>query len=212
MDIQVLLSLAIIHTVALISPGPDFALIVQMASQESRKTALASAIGISVAILFHTLFGLTGISMLIKNSTIIFIIVQITGASYLGWSGLIAIKVSILNRQKTLNNNHKNFNLNKMTSFDGFKKGLYTNLLNPKAMVFFITLFSAIITPEISLITKIFAVIILFFLSLFWFILIALFLSKPIIQQKIKKANSVISAVTGILFISVAFFIFSNLL
>ena len=77
MNIELLLSLAIMHAVALASPGPDFALVVKFASQESRNTAIASAVGISIAILIHTILSLTGVSLIIKSSQTLYIIVAL---------------------------------------------------------------------------------------------------------------------------------------
>ncbi|WP_299797051.1 LysE family translocator [uncultured Shewanella sp.] len=212
MDLSLLLSLAVIHSVALASPGPDFALVVKMASQERRGTAIASAIGISVAILLHTLLSLTGVSLLIKSSDSIFIIVQLAGASYLGWMGLNAIISTLRNYKAGMTDKESPQIFNQLTPKQGFMQGLYTNLLNPKAMVFFITLFSAMITPEVSLATKVCAAIILLSLSLFWFVLIALVLSKPAIQRKIRHATPAINLLTGLLFTGVAIMIVSGLM
>lgn len=211
MDLTLLASLAIIHSVALASPGPDFALVVKMASQERRVTAVASAVGISIAILLHTLLSLTGVSLLIKSSNTLFIIVQLAGASYLGWMGINAIISTLQNFKARHVEKETTKIFNQLTPTQGFMQGLYTNLLNPKAMVFFITLFSAMITPEVNLATKISAAVILLVLSLFWFVFIALVLSKPSIQQTIRKATPVINLLTGLLFVSVAFIIVSGL-
>lgn len=212
MDLTLLASLAVIHSVALASPGPDFALVVKMASQERRVTAVASAVGISIAILLHTLLSLTGVSLLIKSSNTLFIIVQLAGASYLGWMGINAIISTLQNFKARYVEKEMTITFNQLTPTQGFMQGLYTNLLNPKAMVFFITLFSAMITPEVSLATKVVAAIVLLVLSLIWFVFIALVLSKPSIQQTIRKATPVINLLTGLLFVSVAFIIVSGLL
>jgi len=219
MDLSLLMSLAVIHSVALASPGPDFALVVKMASQESRATAIASAVGISVAILLHCLLSLTGVSLIIKSSEWLFIAVQLIGASYLGWMGIGAVRSALthfrivwgkstsLERESKLETSKSHSGL---SIKQGFLRGLYTNLLNPKAMVFFITLFSALITPDINLFTKVSAVCIMLTLSLLWFIFIALVLSKPVIQQRVKQASPMINLITGLLFISVAVIIVSG--
>ncbi|MGM8892043.1 LysE family transporter, partial [Psychrobacter sp. 1Y1] len=93
----------------------------------------------------------------------------------------------------------------------GFMQGLYTNILNPKALVFFITLFSTLITPQVSFATKSMAALLLFSLSFIWFSLIAVVLSKPTIQLKMKQASPLINLVTGLVFIGVALMIISGL-
>ncbi|MCK8047339.1 LysE family transporter [Shewanella sp. 1CM18E] len=211
MDFQLLISLAVVHLIALASPGPDFALVVRLATQESRAAAVASAMGIAVAILGHTLLSLTGVNLLIKSSEVLFTLVQLTGASYLAWMGLGAVKAAWQHWQDkfTLELCTKGKGL---TVYQGFMQGLYTNILNPKALVFFITLFSTLITPQISLATKSAAATLLFGLSFIWFSFIAIVLSKPNIQLKMKQASPLINLMTGLVFILVALMIISGLL
>ncbi|HBF45460.1 MAG TPA: lysine transporter LysE, partial [Shewanella frigidimarina] len=77
MDMTLLAGLAVIHIVALMSPGPDFAIIVKMATQQTRLTALYCALGIAVAILIHTFLSLMGISVMIQQSHVAFMAVQL---------------------------------------------------------------------------------------------------------------------------------------
>ncbi|MDX2322150.1 MAG: LysE family transporter [Moritella sp.] len=212
MNIELLLSLAIIHVVALASPGPDFALVVKLASQESRNTALASAVGISIAILIHTILSLTGVSLIIKSSQTLYMIIQMLGASYLAWMGLGSVKGALQHWQASESVDSNTSKLSQLTPTQGFMQGLWTNLLNPKAMVFFIILFSAMITPDVSLMTKLMATVIMLVLSLIWFVFIALILSKPIIQQRVIKAAPAINLCTGLLFMLVSSAIIYNLL
>ena len=246
MDITLLMTIALLHSVALVSPGPDFAIIVKIATQQARTVALSAAAGISVAILVHSILSLTGVSLLIKSSPLAYIVVQLVGASYLGWMGFGALKSTMSNyiskrqpslaatelcgadsssaplssqaqsSQAHLSQAHSSeripTNTGKgstsvaysMNAQQGFIKGLYTNLLNPKALVFFLTLFSALITPEVNGATKIAAAILLLGLSLIWFGFLAIVLSKPGVQQYLQKATALIDSVIGCLFISVA--------
>ena len=212
MELQLLISLAVIHSVALASPGPDFALVVKMASQEHRSTAIASAVGISIAILAHTLLSLTGVSLIIQSSQTLFIMVKLIGACYLGWMGIGAIKAAIIHwRDKQADIIMQELS-NKLSFKKGFLLGFYTNMLNPKAMVFFITLFSTLITPTVSLETKVAATCLLVLLSLIWFIFIAFVLSKSNIQKAMQKATPLINLITGILFLSVTVVILFGLI
>lgn len=211
MEMQLLFSLAIIHALALASPGPDFALVVKLATQESREAALASAVGISLAILLHTLLSLTGVSFLIRSSPTLFVMVQLVGASYLGWMGLGAIRATWSHWRapiRTMNSQNMHLGIEPMK---GFLQGLYTNLLNPKALVFFITLFSTLITPQITMTTKVAATLLLPILSVLWFSLIAILLSRPSIQARMLTAAPVINLITGLVFIGVAGVIISGL-
>lgn len=255
MDLSLLLTLALIHTVALISPGPDFAIMVKIATQQPRTTAIAAAVGISTAILAHTILSLTGVSLLIKSSHTLYLLVQIVGASYLAWMGLSALRagLAILATRKASARTHVGTNVDaiagaegegaeaegtemkaarvevanttnlegvtavgglgsSMSNKQGFLTGFYTNLLNPKALVFFLTLFSALITPSVTTGTKIASAILLLLLSLAWFGCVAVMLSKAQVQLKLQRLTPIIDAVIGVIFMSVALAIYSNLL
>ncbi|MCL1113595.1 MULTISPECIES: LysE family translocator [Shewanella] len=216
MDISLLASLAVIHLVALMSPGPDFAIVVKMATQQTRLTAVYCALGIAAAILVHTLLSLLGISVMIQQSPLAYMAVQLIGSSYLAWMGLgaltSALKTRKLTRQPATLVATPIDNVPKMSAFKGFKIGLYTNLLNPKALIFFITLFTVLITPQVGYATKTAAAILLFSLSFIWFGLLALVLSKPRIQQKLLAASSIIDLLVGIIFIAVAVTIAGNIM
>lgn len=211
MDVQLLISLALIHTIALASPGPDFALVVKLSTQENRAVAIASAAGISVAILAHTLLSLTGLSLIIHSSEQLFILVQIIGATYLAWMGIGAARAALSHWRDPVAL-EKAQQSEGLSVKNGFLQGLYTNLLNPKALVFFITLFSTLITPQVSLLTKSVAAILLFTLSMMWFSFIAMVLTKPRIQIKLKQATPIINLLTGFVFISVALVIISGVI
>ncbi|SUI93465.1 LysE family translocator [Shewanella morhuae] len=225
MDLSLLLTLGVIHTVALISPGPDFAIMVKIATQQRRNTALAAAAGISVAILAHTILSLTGVSLVIKSSHILYLVVQIAGASYLAWMGFSALRSGMAMWRKPLasvdeaNDNVQETSVDKvsktrvipMSQRQGFLTGLYTNLLNPKALVFFLTLFSALITPDVTASTKLVSAVLLFVLSLAWFGLLAVMLSKAQVQLKLQRLTPTIDVVIGVIFMSVAVAIVTNL-
>ena len=225
MDLSLLLTLGVIHTVALISPGPDFAIMVKIATQQRRNTALAAAAGISVAILAHTILSLTGVSLVIKSSHILYLVVQIAGASYLAWMGFSALRSGMAMWRKPLasvdeaNNNVQETSVDNvsktrvipMSQRQGFLTGLYTNLLNPKALVFFLTLFSALITPDVTASTKLVSAVLLFVLSLAWFGLLAVMLSKAQVQLKLQRLTPIIDVVIGVIFMSVAVAIVTNL-
>jgi threonine efflux protein len=237
MDLSLLWTVGIIHLVALISPGPDFAIVVKLASQQVRSVALACAAGISTAILAHTILSLTGVSLLIQSSHYAYLIVQLVGASYLGWMGVGALKSvlqSLTNKRSAqaaqaqahtieINQSVTEIDIEKnslyqrgindkipeeatgvLTNQQGFLKGLYTNLLNPKALVFFMTLFSALVTPEVSQSTKLALVLLLLSLSLVWFSFLAIILTKDKVKQQLIRLTPVIDTLVGLLFTSVA--------
>lgn len=66
-----------VHFIALLSPGPDVALVVQNATQHGRKTGVMIALGLSCGILVHLILSLSGISYLVKQQPMLFNLLQL---------------------------------------------------------------------------------------------------------------------------------------
>src|SRR3990167_6518234 len=93
-----ILSLAGLNMIALISPGPDFAVVLRNSLIYSRKTALLTALGIALGLLVHVTYTLFGLGVIIRESTWLFFGVKYLGAGYLlyiGYKGLRAKKTAI---------------------------------------------------------------------------------------------------------------------
>ncbi|MDH5979544.1 LysE family translocator [Vibrio splendidus] len=201
-EVTILITLASIHFIALMSPGPDFALVVQNATRHGRQTGLYIALGLSCGILLHSLLSLTGISYLVHQQPTLFAIIQLAGGSYLLYLGYGALKATWQIIQNH-NDDADTVNANDLiltNKRQAFSKGFATNILNPKALVFFISLMSSLVPADMSLSGKGFALIILFGLSLFWFSLLAWMLSTKALQKKLSEATVYIDGLCGVVF------------
>ncbi len=198
-EISILITLASVHFIALMSPGPDFALIVQNTSHHGRKTGLTIAAGLSLGILIHSILSITGISYLVQQHPILFAVLQLLGGSYLLWLGIGALK-SVYHHYRTpeIVTGKASRILHDQTK--AFSKGLMTNLLNPKALVFFVSLMSSLVPVTMSVAGKTAAVFILWSLALFWFSLLAWMLSTQRLQRKLESAAIYIDGLCGVIF------------
>lgn len=79
-ELSVLLTLAAVFAVALVSPGPDVALVVRTSLHQGRRAGLASALGLACGILLHTTLVLTGVSLLLSRTPVLFAILQARSA------------------------------------------------------------------------------------------------------------------------------------
>ncbi|NHH99215.1 MULTISPECIES: LysE family translocator [Oceanimonas] len=195
MNVSLLITIGVIHLIALASPGPDIALMLRFSAR--RRAALSAALGIATGILVHSILSLTGISLLIQAHPLLFTLVRLAGAIYLGWMGWGALRAAFrpASELKAANGG---------ASGNGFWTGLNTNLLNPKALVFFIGLLAALVGPDVNWLTRTALVVELFALSLAWFVLLAWWLSSPRIQLRLQAWSRPINGLCGLLFCSVA--------
>ncbi|MDH0176133.1 LysE family transporter [Aeromonas dhakensis] len=199
------LTIGLIHLIALASPGPDFALILRTSLH--RPTALGAALGIALAILVHATLSLTGISLLIAEHPWLFMTVKVVGALYLGWLGWGALKAAWhSSAELALHAGGEAQGWRK-----GVQRGIATNLLNPKALLFFMGLLAAMVTPQVDGLTRGLLVLELFLLSLVWFGVLAWSLSTVRAQRLLGRVQRPLNLVTGLLFGAVSLSILTGM-
>lgn len=213
-----LITLVTVHIVALMSPGPDFALVVQNAGRYGRQTGLMIALGLSLGILLHSILSLTGASLLIHQHPTLFALLQGAGGGYLLWLGFGALKGTWQlwqqRRQSNIVSTTENTPPARLIANrkQALAKGFTTNILNPKALVFFLSLLSTLVPVEMSLTGKTLAIGLLWFTSLLWFGMLAWLLTGARLQQRIQRWTPAIDALCGLLFTVIGSMILVNLL
>lgn len=153
-DVSTLIVFCIAVFILTITPGPDLLYIATRGMAQGRSAGLVSALGVHTGVLVHTLAAALGLSALIATSSLAFSIVKYLGAAYLLYLGLR----TLLARET----GQKVHNL-ELVSHVSLKKiyceGIVTNVLNPKAVLFFFAFLPQFIDPASS--TAIFQTIIL---------------------------------------------------
>jgi RhtB (resistance to homoserine/threonine) family protein len=130
------LTIVVAHALAVASPGPDFALVLRQSLAHGRRTAVWSSIGIGCGICVHIVYCLLGLGYFLKNSPAALAVVQYLGAAYLAWVGVQALRAPARSGDLELNPADT-----APTSRAAWTTGFLVNVLNPKAALFFISLF-----------------------------------------------------------------------
>lgn len=188
-----ILSVAGLVMISVISPGPDFAIVVKNSLVYSRKTALLTAFGIALGILIHVAYTLLGLGLLITKTPWLLFVVKCLGASYLmyiGFNSICAKKKS----SSALENVHHQHDI---SSIAAIRSGFLTNALNPKCMLFFVSLFSVIIDPNTPFSILLIYGAIIFIETLLWFGFVAFCLSGKSTREKFNAIGHWIERVTG---------------
>ncbi|QXO17313.1 MULTISPECIES: LysE family translocator [Vibrio] len=206
-EVSILVTLATVHFIALMSPGPDVALVVQNASRYGRQTGLYIALGLSFGILLHSLLSLTGVSYLVHQQPLLFALLQLCGGSYLLYLGYGALRATLANWSLAPGELSQKPELLLHNKRQAFSRGFMTNILNPKALVFFVSLMSTLIPAGMSLGGKGIALLILWGLALAWFAALAWMLSTRHLQQKLQAAGRYIDLLCGVIFTAIGMMI-----
>ncbi|WBH38499.1 Homoserine/homoserine lactone efflux protein [Pseudomonas aeruginosa] len=136
-----LIALAVVYLV----PGPDMLLLFQTGARQGRRAALVTALGLALARACHVLMAATGLALLFRTAPWTFDLVRLLGAAYLAWLGLqmlrgggLALPTSDAGSAPVVPHADRRALL----------RGLLTNLLNPKALLFCSVLLPQFVSPE----------------------------------------------------------------
>ncbi len=185
-------TVALLNLLAAISPGPDFVMVLRNSLTYSRRSGIFTSLGISLALGVHLFYCAAGIGYLISTSVVLFTMIKLLGAGYLIYMGVgsMMAKRSKLDLTAT----HSEFDL---TRFQAFRIGFLTNVLNPKATLFFLSLFTLVIgnsTPLYIILTISFIII---GTALSWFAIVSVFLTRQEIQRIFLKYEKEINRILG---------------
>lgn len=187
-----LVTVAIIHFLAVASPGPDFILVVKNSISRGRRHGVATALGIAASIVLHTTYSLLGLALVISRSVLVFNVVKAVGACYLLWIGVRALLSSRASAADLPPADAAPVPLLKSSA-----QGFLTNALNPKATLLFLSLFSLVISPETPLAVKLVYGAEMTLATAAWFSFVSAFLTVPAVQRRYQAFGHWLDRVMG---------------
>ncbi|MHC0471124.1 LysE family translocator [Citrobacter sp. EBS8] len=183
-------ALALAHFVALLSPGPDFFLLVGYAVRYRMRGSAGLCVGIAIGNGLYILLAIIGWGIL-RQLPLLFTVIELLGALYLLWIGSLLIR----SRPQTLTG------ANAQSTCPGFGKqlllGLASSLLNPKNALFYLALMTALLGPSVTLLQQSMSGIWMTSVVLFWDLLIVMFIGLPQIQRRLTRGILWVERIAG---------------
>ncbi|MGR5147361.1 LysE family translocator [Photobacterium alginatilyticum] len=186
------LGLAFLGLLIVISPGADFVLVLKNSVNLGRKAGIYTAIGISIAICIHISYSMLGISYLISQNELLFSLVRYTGSAYLIYLGVKGIITA-----------GSGFDINETAKSEAgpahyLVQGFLCNVLNPKTMLFFLSIFSQVISPDSdNQLSVLLYGLYMIMLHAVWFSLIAILLTSKVFQTRLMKMKKRLNQACG---------------
>lgn len=161
-----------LYALAVLSPGPSFALVTRLAVAGSRPAALGATVGLALAAGFYAVLTMAGLGLVLSRVSWLASVIQVAGGCYLvylGWMAWASGKPSGTPQQPRAASRSMR---------QGLRDGIVVNLLNPKGIAFFLSLYAVAVPPDTALWAK--AVILLgsFAMEVAWYGLAAVLLSS----------------------------------
>jgi RhtB (resistance to homoserine/threonine) family protein len=189
------LTLAVIGFLGAMSPGPDFVIVTQHSLQQGKKSGLYTALGISLGCLVHVSYCVIGIGVIVANSVIAFNVIKYLGAAYLIFLG---IKVLISRTEDPLLQKGATRSPRKiLSSWGALKRGFLVNILNPKATLFFLSVFSQVISSQTPQAIQALYGLELSLISFIWFGSLACILTHDSLKTKLTSAQKYLDKMLG---------------
>jgi threonine/homoserine/homoserine lactone efflux protein len=165
-------------------PGPDTAYIIGRSIAQGRRAGIASAFGITLGSLCHTVAAALGLSAFLAASAFAFTAVKLIGGAYLIYLGVRMI----LSRAREL---HVPSQFRSRETMAAFRQGMITNLLNPKVALFFLAFLPQFIDPASPAKVPAFIALGLTFVTTgtIWCLVLAWFASA--FSQRLRSSTSV---------------------
>lgn len=169
------ITIATVHLLAIASPGPDFAVVLKHSISFGRRAAIITSIGIGLGILIHVAYSLLGIGILIKTTPWLFQLLSYFAAAYLLYLGWGAIRSKAAAKDQVTDQ----VKHGQISDKKAFMVGLLTNGLNPKATLFFLSVFAVAVSSSTPNSVKLVYGIYLAFATGVWFCGLSYLLSSP---------------------------------
>ncbi len=191
-----LLTVAIIHLLAVMSPGPDFILVMRNSLVYSRNAGIYSALGLALGILIHVTYSLIGIGLLISKSILLFTVIKFFGAGYLVYIGYKSLRSKP--KEVVIEENIQS----DIGKFAAVRMGFLTNVLNPKVTLFFLALFTQVISPMTPKAIQLVYGLEMSAMTFVWFGIVATALSHGMTKNRFLRIQRRLEQVFGVLLIA----------
>lgn len=173
-----LLAVFTITLLAVVSPGPDFAMVTRNSLLLCRRAGVLTALGIGLGVLVHVTYTLVGVGLLIQQSLWLFNAIKLLGACYLiflGWKMLRTQPAGELAESGIV----------PMSDLAALRTGFLTNALNPKTTVFIVSLFMQVVRTDTPLGVQIGYGLFVSAAHIAWFSLVALCFSSGAVRERL---------------------------
>lgn len=186
------LFVATIAALGMISPGPDFFMVIKNAARYPRMAALMTSLGVVCGVITHMSYCVAGLAVVITKTPWLFDLLKYVGAAYLIWVGL----------QGLFSRTNSKMNLDgiapkQVTLGKAFTQGYLCNLLNPKATLFFLAMFTQVLQINSTLSEKLLYASIIVGLSVVWWPMLVVLIQSGPVRRGLAKAQKVIDKMLG---------------
>ena len=190
----------------LVGPGPDFVMIIRNSAANTRKSGILTACGLGTGIFLHASYAMFGLGIILVKSALAINIIKYCGAAYITYIGSMALLGGVKGlRAKKATSSDVDIKAGEakgMSNWQAFRMGFVTNILNPHAATFILSL---ILTAQGSpMIWQFSYGASMAFSAVLWYGFVAVFLTNKLLRERFLSVRHIIDLIAGCVLIGLA--------
>ncbi|MCC5903495.1 MAG: LysE family transporter [Halomonas sp.] len=194
------LALAAIHFLAVVAPGPDFAITIRQSVLYGRRVGIATAVGIGAGISVHVIYTLLGVGALMHTTPWLLSAAELVGGAYLLYLGIMFIRqagkhTTGLALDAAAETGARSFR-------QSFALGFLTNATNPKATLFFLAVFTTVVSDSTPLRIQMLYGGWMCLVNAGWFVLVSFVFTSPPVRERFLRIGHWFERLMGLLLIA----------
>ena len=186
------LTVALAHLLAVMSPGPDLAMVTRQTLAQGRGAGIWTALGIGSGISFHIAWAMFGMGWVLERLPWLLGVLRYGGAAFLLYMGVQALRTRASTADPQLQ-------AVAGSAAKLFGAGLLTNVLNPKALLFFMALCSAVITAQTPIWLRLSLGLWMALSTAAWFSLVSIALGHPRLRERLRRSGHLLDRAMGLI-------------
>jgi threonine/homoserine/homoserine lactone efflux protein len=178
----------------MVKPGPDMVLVARNTFAGGRRAGLETSVGILSGNLVHITYCVLGIGLLISQSIVMFSALKYAGAAYLIYLGIVSLRSGATTFDTGVHEGRR-------PDRPWFVQGFVNNLLNPGGTLFYLGVFTTVITAETSMSAMLLLIITMMLVSASFWLFFVYTLDRRTIRQLIERSQQTMNRVFGVLLV-----------
>ena len=177
-------------------PRADFFFVSQTAASRSRREAMMGVTGISLGIVVWAGVALMGLNLILQKMAWLHQIIMVGGGLYLCWMGWQLLKSARSKRDTS----EPEVQVALPARGRTFLRGFLTNLSNPKAVIYFGSVFSLFVGDNVTAGARWGLFVLIVAETFVWFSIVACVFALPVMRRGYQRLSKWIDGLAGVLF------------
>lgn len=190
-----ILTIVGITALVMLSPGPDMVIVIRNVHIGGRAAGLRTSLGMVAGSLVHIAYCVVGIGWLISQSILAFNLLKYAGAAYLIYLGVSSLRADAVSLEASVEQTDE-------SSRTWFFQGFTTNVLNPKATLFYLGVFTTVITPDTSMLATVVLIAVMVTVSVLFWLLFVQTLGTSFVWRVLNRGQKTVNRVFGALLVA----------